>query len=159
MPRPHAPFFASPPRFERMPEVTFGGDTVTGWAAAAARARCHPHHLQSPFLACQVIVEKSGQLTKSSERLTRSAGMVLATGGALSWLMDVEDAKATLKFVAAKERTRAAKRKAAADAAAAVETAQKQRVGAARAAKRAEVAARPPKTRLRVDTLGRFQRS
>ena len=87
--------------------------------------------------------------------------MVLATGGALSWLMDVEDAKATLKFVAAKERTRAAKRKAAADAAAAVETAQnqKQRVGAARAAKRAEVAARPPKTRLRVDTLGRFQRS
>ena len=58
----------------------------------------------------------SRQLTKSSERLTRSAGMVLATGGALSWLMDVEDAKATLKFVAAKERTRAAKRKAAADA-------------------------------------------
>ena len=156
MPRPHAPFFASPPRFERMPEVTFGGDTVTGWAAAAARALPSP---SSPFLACQVIVEKSGQLTKSSERLTRSAGMVLATGGALSWLMDVEDAKATLKFVAAKERTRAAKRKAAADAAAAVETAQKQRVGAARAAKRAEVAARPPKTRLRVDTLGRFQRS
>ena len=27
--------------------------------------------------------------------------MVLATGGALSWLMDVENAKATLKFVAA----------------------------------------------------------
>ena len=99
------------------------------------------------------------QLTRSSERLTRSAGMVLATGGALSWLMDVENAKATLQFVAAKEQRRAAKRKAAAEAAAAETLAEKQRVGAARAVKRAKVAARPPKTRLRVDNLGRLQRS
>ena len=89
MPRPHAPFSSPPPRFERMPEVTFGGDTVTGWAAAAARVLPSP---SSPFQACQVIVEKSGRLTKSSERLTRCAGMVLATGGALPWLMDVDNA-------------------------------------------------------------------
>ena len=84
---------------------------------------------------------------------------MLATGGALPWLMDVEDAKATLKFVAAKEQTRAAKRKAAAEAAAAASLAQKQHVGATRAAKRAKVAARPPKTHLQVDSLGRFRRS
>ena len=154
--RPHAPFSSPPPRFERMTEVTFGGDTVAGWAAAAARALPSP---SSPFMACKLIVESSAHLTRSSERLTRSAGMVLATGGALSWLMDVENAKATLKFVAAKEQTRAAKRKAAAEAAAAVEEAQKQRVGAARAAKRAKVAARPVKANLQVDNLGRFHRS
>ena len=155
--RPHAPFSSPPPRFERMTEVTFGGDTVAGWAAAAARAL--PSAPSSPYMACKLIVESSARLTRSSERLTRSAGMVLATGGALSWLMDVENAKATLKFVAAKEQTRAAKRKAAAEAAAAVEEAQKQRVGAARAAKRAKVAARPVKANLQVDNLGRFHRS
>ena len=94
-------------------------------------------------------------MTKSSERLTGQAAMALAMGGKLPWLMDVEDAKATLKFVAVKETGRAAKRKAAAQAAAAVALAEKERVGAARAAKRAKVAARPVKTHRSVDNLGR----
>ena len=58
-------------------------------------------------------------------------------------LMDVENAKAMLKFVAAKEQSRAAKRKAAAETAAAASVAdgRKQCGGGARAAKRAKVAA------------------
>ena len=156
MRRPLAPFFSPAPRDERTPEVISGGDTVAGWAAAAAHALPSP---SSPFNACKIIVRASGKLTQSSERLTRSAGMVLATGGGLPWLMDVEEAKVTLKYIAAKETRLAAKRKAAAEAAAAESMAKKQRVGAACAAKRAKVAARQPKTRLQVDNLGRFHRS
>ena len=81
--------------------------------------------------------------------------MALATGGKLPWLMDVEDAATTLKFVATKEQTRAANRQAKADAAAAQSLVKKQRVGASRAAKRAEIAARPVRSRRTVDNTGR----
>ena len=88
--------------------------------------------------------------------------MVLATGGALSWLMDVENAKATLKFVAAKEQTRAAKRKAAAQAAAAVEQARKHEAArGCRLRGQAREGGRPPGEgeAFQVDNLGRFHRS
>ena len=154
--RPHAPFLSPPPRNERTVTVTLGGDTYSGWASAAVRT-CEAG--SSPACALDCLINEVQNITKSSERLTGHASMALATGGKLPWLMDVQDAKATLKFVAAKETRLSAKRKAAAEAAAAAELAQKERVGAARAAKRAKVAARPPKTKLQVDTLGRFRRS
>ena len=92
--------------------------------------------------------------------------MALATGGKLPWLIDGRaGCEGDAEIRHGEEETRlSAKRKAAAEAAAAeaaaaAELAQKERVGAARAAKRAKVAARPPKTKLQVDTLGRFRRS
>ena len=152
MSAPHAPFFSPPPRKERTIAVTFSGDTYSGWATAALGI-CEAG--SSPACALHSLINEAESITKSSERLTGQAAMALAMGGKLPWLMDVEDAKATLKFVAVKETGRAAKRKAAAQAAAAVALAEKERVGAARAAKRAKVAARPVKTHRSVDNLGR----
>ena len=67
--------------------------------------------------------------------------------------MDVDDAKAALKFVAAKESTRAEKRK----AEQAREHAENEQLGAARAAKKAKIAARQVKTKRVVHKTGRVE--
>ena len=64
--------------------------------------------------------------------------------------MDEADAKYVLKLVAEKVVTRAAKRKAEAEALAIIEEARKEAIGAARAAKRAAIHARMPPTRMYV---------
>ena len=69
--------------------------------------------------------------------------------------MDVDEAKDCLNYVAEKMVTRAAKRKAAAEAAAAAREARLYEMGAKRAATRAAIAARPLPTTRTVDTLGR----
>ncbi len=71
--------------------------------------------------------------------------------------LDVEDAKATLKFVAVKEATRASKRKAEAQLAADAEKARKMLAGARCAAKRAAIALRPVKTKRVVENTGRVR--
>ena len=81
--------------------------------------------------------------------------MALATSGHFKGWLDVEDAKATLKFVAEKESTRALKRKAEAELAAEQESARMHSVGAARVRARAMIASRPVKTRRVVDLYGR----
>ena len=70
-------------------------------------------------------------------------------------LMDDDVAKATLMLVAAKVTARAAKRNWEAEKAAAAERGRKEQIGAARAAKHAKIAARPPKTHGVVDQYGR----
>ena len=81
--------------------------------------------------------------------------MALVTDGRLPFLMDVEDARSTLKVVAAKVQTRAAKRKAEAVVAAVNERVASEKIGAARKAFRAKVAARMPKTHRVVRMTGR----
>ena len=148
----HPPFISPPPRYECTVTDDSSGEAYLGWASAAARLG-EPG--SSPVCSLHILINQVKNMTKSSERLTGLAAMKLATGGAVPYHMDVEDAVTTLKFVVAKESKRAAKRKAAAEAAAAAELAEKQRVGAARAAKRAKVAARPVKTHRSVDNVGR----
>ena len=154
MPRPHAPFLSPPPRrYERTADFNVADDKPT-WAKAALRT-CEDG--SSPHCALHTLINLAQSVTNSSERLTGYAAMKLATGGAVPWHMDVEDAVSTLKFVALKESTRAAKRKAEAEAAAALAEAEKEQLGAARKAFKAAVAARPPKTHLQVDNLGRHR--
>ena len=70
-------------------------------------------------------------------------------------MMDKQDAKDTLTFVVVRLVTRAAKRAVEEEAAMSGTSGVAMRVGAARAAKRAKIAARPVKVRRSVDNLGR----
>ena len=125
------------------------------WATAGV-ASAAPN--SSPYTAVDSIIYYADDLTNSAVRLTHSAGMALATGGVIP-SMDEEDAKDALKCVAKKVVMRAKKRKAEEAKAAAAKEAKKRRVGAARAAERATIAARPVKTRRVVDNAGRVHRS
>ena len=145
--------FSSPPAAPRIDGACRScAESKPSWASAALLT---VQEGSSPAVALHKLITLAGNMTNSSEKLTGSAAMALATGGKLPWLMDAEDAAMTLKFVATKEQTREAKRPAKADAAAAASLVKKQRVGASRAAKRAEIAARPVKTRRTVDNTGR----
>ena len=108
--------FSSPPAHPVSHTVNGAyADDCTFWATAALANDAKD---SSPLVALNSICQVRANLTMSSERLTRSAGIALATAGRFDGLLDVEDAKATLKFVAVKEGTRASKRKAEAQLAA-----------------------------------------
>ena len=89
------------------------------------------------------------------EKLANESFKSLLAPMPMSMLMDEDDAKECLNFVVDKVMTR--KRKADEEAAAAIAAKElaAQRAGAARAAKRAEIANRPVKTRRVVDNYGR----
>ena len=144
-----APSFASPPP-RRRPLLRSTTENALAWASAGV-ARAAPK--SSPVTAVDNIIYYASDLTRSAERLTRSAGMALATGGVIP-SMFADDAKSTLKFVACKVSKRAREREAEEAEAAAVEEAKKARVGAAREAKRAAIAARPVKVHRAVNNLG-----
>ena len=101
------------------------------------------HH--SGLSAVGTIVKHRDELTKSSEHVLKHLAVSLLTDGQLPWLMDVDEARSTLTKVSATVETRAAKRKAEAEAAAEAEQREGERVGAARKAFRAMIAARPVK--------------
>ena len=109
----------------------------------------------SPFKAVESIVKHSDDLTRSSERVLKHSAVSLLSDGQLPWLMDVDEARSALTFIAKKVETRAVKRKAEAEAAAWAERLESERVGAARKAFRAMIAARPVKEHRVVRMTGR----
>ena len=72
-------------------------------------------------------------------------------------LMNKDDAKDTLRLVAKKLATRRAKRSALEAEAKAIEDARSMELGKKRAAKRAAIGSRPPKTQRVVDSTGRVR--
>ena len=110
-----APFSSPPPRAVGGKRDIYWSGDCTSWAASAL-AKAAPD--SSPVAALNSIRMVVDELTRSSERLTHRAGLALATAGHFKEWLDVEDAKTTLKAVAAKEKSRALKRKAEAQLAA-----------------------------------------
>ena len=147
-----APFSSPPLRLYARSAGVQIGDDWPSWAPAALW-RTAPE--TSPVRAVASIVKHRDELTKSSERLLKHSAVSLLTDGQLPWLMDVDEARSTLKAVATKAQTRAAKRKAEADAAAEAELRDAERVGAHRKAFRAMIAARPVKCHRIVRNTGR----
>ena len=113
-----APFSSPPLRLYARSAGVHIGDDWPSWAPAALW-RTAPE--TSPVRAVASIGKHRDELTKSSERLLKHSAISLLTDGQLPWLMDVDEARSTLKAVATKAQTRAAKRKAEADAAAEAE--------------------------------------
>ena len=93
-------------------------------------------------------------LPKSSERLTHRAGLALATSGPFKEWLVVVVAEASLKAVAAKENSRALKRKAEAQLAAEQRGSLECFGRCPRAATRASIAGRPVKTHRIGDRFG-----
>ena len=89
------------------------------------------------------ISQHSNELMPTSEKVTINALRSLLSPMNLPYLMEHTDAKDLLNVVEKKVGTRAAKRKAAAEAAAACKNARLMERGAKRAATRANIAARP----------------
>ena len=127
--------------------MVLGGDKPTPPMATALPP---PLKATSPFLAMLCIRKNIKELTPASHRLTRTAFHSLRSGHNDS-CMDKDDATAVLKFVANKVATRAAKRAAEEEAAAAERERKAMRVGEARAEWRAEIGARPAKVHRSVD--------
>ena len=152
MPNP-APFSSPPLRLYARAAGVHIGDDWPSWAPAALWRIPAPE--TSPVRAVASIVKHRDELTKSSERLLKHSAVSLLTDGQLPWLMDVDEARSTLKAVATKAQTRAAKRKAEADAAAEAELRDAERVGAHRKAFRAMIGARPVKCHRIVRNTGR----
>ena len=149
---PAVPFSSPPLRlYARTAGIEIGDD----WPSWAAPALWNTAPGSSPFKAVGSLVKHRDELTKSSERVLRHSAVSLLTDGLLPWLLEVDDACSSLKMVAAKVETRAAKRSAEAEAAAEAERRVSERVGAARKAFREKVAARPVKMRRIVSMTGR----
>ena len=145
--------FSSPPL--RLYARTAGLDIGDDWPSWAAPALWNTAPGSSPFKAVGSLVKHREELTRSSERVLKQSALSLISDGNIPWLMDVDEARSALKTVAAKVETRAAKRRAEAEAAAEAERRVSERVGAARKAFRAKVAARPVKMRRVVSMTGR----
>ena len=101
----------------------------------------------------KIIRENRVELTPASNKMYGHALLSIVKPGCSPNFMDESEAKFTLKYVAGKVETRAAKRKAEAAAAAAAEEARNMEMGALRAAKRAAIAARPGPTAYWVDNV------
>ena len=105
-----APLSSPPPRAVGGKNNIFWSGDCPAWAAAVL---ANDEQDSSPVLALNFIASARADLTKSSGRLSRSAGIALATAGHFNDLLNVEDAKVApglrqghrLKFVAAKDRT------------------------------------------------------
>ena len=106
----------------------------------------HPENIDTPYRCLITIAEHKTELTPASQKLYGHALLSVVKPNSSVKLMDITDAKNSLKHVAEKVVTRAEKRKAAAAAAAMAEEARLMEMGAKRAAKRAAVAARPVPT-------------
>ena len=154
MPRPTCRGLGSPPsRAERTPTIFVGNDKP---AEQIATGLPPPVSSSPSFLAVVCIRKNIKELTPASHRLTRTAFHSLRSGHNDS-CMDKDDATAVLKFVANKVATRAAKRAAEEEAAAAERERKAMRVGEARAEWRAEIGARPAKVHRSVDNCLRFR--
>lgn len=129
--------------------------TTIGWVAPAMRFQ---KNLDTPLHRLLTIAKHTKELTPGSEKITGNAVRALLAPIPLPSFMNEEDAKFCLEQVATKMVTRADKRKAEAEAAAAAEEARKVAIGAARAAKRAAIATRLPSTVIVVDTALRVHR-
>jgi hypothetical protein len=109
----------------------------------------------SPACAYHLLLNNAKHLTNSGKKITLNALRSLTWGNPLPFLMDEEDAKMAIKDVAKKVNTRAAKRRAEDEKAAVAAHKKAARIGAARAAKRARIFARPVPTKRLVLTTGR----
>ena len=107
----------------------------------------------TPLNSIEIIRKNRVELTPASDKIYGHALLSTVKPGASPNFMDESDAKASIKYVAAKVVTRAKKRKAEAAAAAAAEEARLREMGAKRAAKRAAIAARPGPTAYWVDNV------
>ena len=111
-----------------------------------------------PLDSFMKVVNHARELTPESTKLTHNAMIGMLAPMPMPSLMDVDDAKECLNYVAKKVVTRAAKRKAEAEAAADAKNARLYEMGAKRAAKRAAIAARLPSTSIVVDNALRVHR-
>ena len=133
--------------------------SVAGTQLSWTREALHrKKNLGTPKDSFMKVVQHAKELTPGSEKIVANAVRALLVPIPLPSLMDKEDAKYCLDYVADKVVTRAAKRKAEAAAAAAAEEACKMANGQAWAAKKAAIAARPPPTVFRVDNSLRVYR-
>ena len=125
--------------------VEFGGDLYTPHKTPAfdAPASLFQENIDTPYRCLITIAENKSELTPASQKIYGHALLSIVKPNSSSRLMEVSDAKNSLKHVAEKVVTRADKRKAAAAAAAMSEEARLMEMGAERAAKRAAIAARP----------------
>ena len=146
------PFSSPPPGLAGRTGFDFDAELCPSWAPSALWNTAPD---SSPFRAIGSIVKNRDELTKSSERVLKHSALALITDGQLPWLMDVQEARSTLKVVAAKTQTRAAKRKAEAVVASVSERIASEKIGAARKAFSAKVAARMPKAHRVVRMTGR----
>ena len=117
------------------------------WPSWAAPALWNTAPGFSPF--------RAAELTKSSERVLKHLAVSLLTDGQLPWLMDVDEARSTLTISGGKSGSTGGERKTVAEAAAEAEQREGERVGAARKAFRAMIAARPVKCHRIVRNTGR----
>ena len=115
------------------------------WARRALHRKKNIGSVMETFMK---VAEHANELTPGSEQISTNAARALLAPIPLPSLMDEEDAKYCLEYVADKVVTRAAKRKAEAAAAKAAEEARKMANGQAWAAKKAAIAARPPGCRI-----------
>ena len=121
---------------------SFAGSKLE-WAGRALRRKKSTGSVMKTFMK---VAEHANELTPGSEQISTNAARALLAPIPLPSLMDEEDAKYCLEYVADKVVTRAAKRKAEAAAAKAAEEARKMANGQAWAAKKVAIAARPPAT-------------
>ena len=133
---------------------SFAG-TKLEWAGRVLR---HKKNIGTCMVSFMKVAQHANELTPGSEQISNNAARALLAPIPLPSLMDEEDAKECLDYVADKVVTRAAKRKAEAAAAAAAEEARKMANGQAWAAKKAAIAARPPATVFLVDNVLRAYR-
>ena len=123
-----------------------------GWVRTALR---HQETLVSPLHRVLTIAQHANELTPGSEKLTGNALRAILAPMPLPSFMDAADAKDCLEYVKVKVVTRAAQRKAEAEAAAAAKEARLMKIGTKRAATRAAIAARPVKLTRCVSNTGR----
>ena len=123
-----------------------------GWVHTALR---HQENLVSPLHRVLTIAQHANELTPGSQKLTGNALRAILAPMPLPSFMDAADAKDCLEYVKVKVVTRAAKRKAEAEAAAAAKEARLMKIGTKRAATRAAIAARPVKLTRCVSNTGR----
>ena len=128
--------------------------TKIGWVARAMRFEKNPG---TPLHRILTIAKHAKELTPHSEKITGNAVRAILAPMPLASLMDYADAKDCLDYVTDKVVTRAAKREAEAVAAAAAKEARLMEIGRKRAATRAKVAARPPKSVRLVEPTGRVR--
>ena len=149
--------FTSPLPLRASPELEVSSlHESLRWAPLALRNSVGKEAATNTFTK---IVKYANELTPRSGKLTGNAMKAILIPMPMPSLMDEEDANDVLDFVVKKVVARAKKRKAAADAAAAAEEARRVEKGAARAAKRARIAARPAPTKRWVDNAGRVHKN
>ena len=140
---------ATPGRYSRTEVIYIGDDETLSQRVALG----NKENLGTPLNSMKIVHEHRDELTPGTEQIYGQALLSLVKPGCSSRLMEESDAKDSLKYVAGKVETRAAKRKAEAAAAEAAREARNMEMGALRAAKRAAIAARPGPTAYWVDNV------